>query len=259
MAKPLLSIDPAKEGERIFAFIRKTVEDAGAKGVVVGLSGGIDSAVVGSLCVRALGKEGVVAALMPSKHTPRRDVGDAEFLASSWGVGRVRVPVSPLADALGVEVGERGNKIARANVQARTRMTVLYLIANGRGLLVAGTGDRSEEMLGFFTKFGDGGVDFLPIGHLYKTQVRSFGSSLGLPTRIVNKPASPRLWPGHTAEEELPAGYAKLDIVMYSLFDLKLSPRVAASKAHVSLSVVERVLEMHRRSAHKRSLPPSLA
>ncbi len=255
----MLSIYPANEERRIAAFIRKTVRDARAEGVVVGVSGGIDSAVVGSLCVGALGKERVVAALMPSKHTPRRDVEDAEFLASSWGVETVRVSISPLADALYSAVGQKGDKIARANIQARTRMTILYLIANSRGLLVAGTGDMSEELLGFFTKFGDGGIDFLPIAHLYKTQIRSLGNSLGLPVRIVNKPASPQLWPGHTAEEELPAGYEKLDIVMHCLFDLKLSPEAAASKAHVSPSVVEGVLEMHGRSAHKRSLPPSLA
>ncbi len=254
----MISIDPSEEERRITAFIKTVVRDAGAKGVVVGLSGGIDSAVAGSLCVRALGKETVVAALMPSKHSPKRDVEDAKSLASAWGVETVIVSISPLTDAIDSAVGQKGDRIARANVQARTRMTILYLIANSRGLLVAGTGDRSELLLGFYTKYGDGGVDFLPFAHLYKTQVRSLGKSLGLPARIVNKPASPQLWPGHIAEEELPAGYEKLDIVMHCLFDLKLSPEAAASKAHVRLSVVKGVLEMHRRSAHKRATPPAL-
>ncbi len=239
-------------------FVRAVVAKAGAKGVVVGLSGGIDSAVVGALCVKALGKERVIAALMPSEHTPATDVEDARSLASAWGIEEVQVSISPLTDSLYSAVGEKGDKIARANVQARTRMTILYLIANTRGHLVAGTGDRSESLLGFFTKFGDGGTDFLPIAHLYKTQVRTLGTALGLPARIVDKPASPQLWPGHTAEEELPAGYRKLDIVMHSLFDLNLLPQAAASKAKVSLSVVDRVLEMNRKSAHKRALPPSL-
>ncbi len=259
MARAALSIDSSKEGRRITAFVRKVVKDAGAKGVVLGVSGGVDSAVVGSLCVKALGKRRVVAALMPSNHTPKKDVEDAESLAIDWGVETVRVSISPLVEALDASVGEKGDRIARANVQARTRMTILYLIANSRGLLVAGTGDRSEGLLGFFSKWGDGGVDFLPIAHLYKTQVRSLGSSLGLPARIANKPASPQLWPGHTAQEELPAGYQKLDVVMHCIFDLKLSPKASASSANVSLSVVEKVLEMHRRSAHKRALPPSLA
>ncbi|MDA4125341.1 MAG: NAD+ synthase [Thaumarchaeota archaeon] len=253
------SIEPTKEERRITTFIRKVVRDAGARGVVVGVSGGVDSALAGSLCVKALGPQNVVAALMPSNHTPKNDLRDGEALASRWGVETVRVSISPLVDALDATVGEKGGRIAKANVEARTRMIILYLIANSRGLLVAGTGDRSEELLGFFTKWGDGGVDFLPIAHLYKTQVRLLSSSLGLPKRIVDKPASPQLWPGHTAEEELPAAYEKLDVVLHCLFDLKVSPKAAASKAKVSPAVVREVIGMHRRSAHKRALPPSLA
>lgn len=227
--------------------------------MVVGLSGGVDSAVVFALCVRALGRDGVLAALLPSKHTPPGDTEDAVRLADEWGVRRVSVAISPLVDALISATGSDTVKLARANVQARVRMTVLYYLANSRGLLVVGTGDRSEELLGFFTKFGDGGADFLPIAHLYKTQVRLMGKHLGIPPDIVNKPASPQLWPGHTAEEELPAGYEKLDIVMRRLFDAGGSAPRAASEGGVNRGVVHRVLEMNRKSAHKRALPPSLS
>jgi NAD+ synthase len=258
MAKPLLAIDVKREERRITAFIRRVVARSGASGVVVGLSGGVDSSVVFALCVRALGRENVLAALLPSKHTPLGDTEDAVRLADEWGVRRVSVAISPLVDALISAAGSGAVKLARANVQARVRMTILYYLANSRGLLVVGTGDRSEELLGFFTKFGDGGVDFLPIVHLYKTQVRLMGRHLGIPPDIVSKPASPQLWPGHTAEEELPAGYEKLDVVMHWLLDEGGSVPRAATKGGVSLAVAHRVLEMHRNSAHKRGLPPSL-
>lgn len=258
MAKPLPAIDVKKEERRITAFIRRVVARSGASGVVVGLSGGVDSAVVFAFCVRALGAKSVLAALLPSKHTPLGDTEDAARLADEWGVTRVSIDISPLVDALISAADSSAVKLARANVQARVRMTILYYLANSRSLLVVGTGDRSEELLGFFTKFGDGGADFLPIAHLYKTQVRLMGEYLGIPPGIVSKPASPQLWPGHTVEEELPAGYEKLDLVMHCLFDTGGSVAHAASEGGVSRMVVRRVLEMHRKSAHKRALPPSL-
>jgi NAD+ synthase len=258
MAKPLLAIDAEKEEKRITAFIRRVVRKSGANGVVVGLSGGVDSSVVLALCVRVLGRENVLAALLPSKHTPPGDTEDAVRLADEWGVRRISVAISPLVDSLISAVGSGAEKLARANVQARVRMTILYYLANLQGLLVVGTGDRSEELLGFFTKFGDGGADFLPIAHLYKTQVRLMGRHLSIPPSIVNKPASPQLWPGHTAREELPAGYEKLDIVMHCLFDEGGSVPQAATEGGASRAVAHRVLEMHRKSAHKRAIPPSL-
>jgi NAD+ synthase len=258
MARPQLVIDAKREKSRITAFIRRVVARSGANGVVVGLSGGVDSSVAFVLCVKALGRANVLAALLPSKHTPAGDTEDAVRLADEWGVRRVSVAISPLVDALISATGSGAVKLARANVQARVRMTILYYLANSRGLLVVGTGNRSEELLGFFTKFGDGGVDFLPIAHLYKTQVRLMGRDLGIPPGIVSKPASPRLWPGHTAEEELPAGYEKLDVVMHCLLDEGGSVRLAAAQGGVTLAVARRALEMHRSSAHKRALPPSL-
>ena len=258
MAKPLLAIDLKREERRITAFIRRVVARSGARGVVVGLSGGVDSAVVFALCVRALGRDHVLAALLPSNHSPPSDTEDAARLADEWGVRRVSLVISPLVDALISAAGSGTVKLARANVQARVRMTILYYLANSRGLLVVGTGDRSEELLGFFTKFGDGGADLLPIAHLYKTQVRMMGKHLGIPPGIVSKPASPQLWPGHTAEEELPAGYEKLDVVMHFLFDAGGSVLHAATEGGVSRTVAHRVLEMNRKSAHKRALPPSL-
>jgi NAD+ synthase len=254
-----LRIQASREAERITAFIGRTVGEAQAGGVVLGLSGGIDSAVVGALCVNALGKDRVLVLLMPSGHTPRRDLDDARKLADIWRVRWEEIPISGIVDDVIGSAKAEGNRMAKANVQARVRMVLLYYRANTLGYLVAGTGDRSEGLLGYYTKWGDGGVDFLPIAHLYKTQVRELGSFLGLPKRLVEKPASPQLWPGQKATDEIPANYDRLDVVLYCLYDLRVKPAEAAARARVPLEVVNRVLEMHARTEHKRNLPPHLA
>jgi len=254
-----LRIQAGKEADRIAQFIGRTVDEAQADGVVLGLSGGIDSAVVGALCVKALGSDRVLVLLMPSGHTPRQDLEDARKLADGWRVRREEIPISGIVDDITGSTKAEGTRMARANVQARVRMVLLYYRANSLGYLVAGTGDRSEELLGYFSKWGDGGVDFLPIAHLYKTQVRALGAFLGLPKRVVEKPASPQLWPGQRATDEIPASYDRLDVVLHYLYDLKAKPADAAEKARVPRGVVNRVLDMHIRTEHKRKLPPSLA
>ena len=253
-----LRVEPG-EVRRIASFIRQTVRDAPADGVVVALSGGVDSAVTGALCVKALGKNRVFGLLLPSDHTPAADLRDARALAEAWGIRYETIPISKIAAAILRSAGIKGTKVARANVEARVRMTILYFRANSAGYLVAGTGDRSEELLGYFTKGGDGQVDFLPIAHLYKTQVREVGFRLGLPARVVRKPASPQLWPGQKASDELPAEYERLDVVLHHLFDLRAAPQEAAKAAGVPVAAVKRALEMHRKTAHKRRMPPSLA
>ena len=186
------------------------------------------------------------------------DVEDAEALAKSWGVRVVRAEISKIIDSFEDGLGSEGGRIASANLQARVRMTILYYHANSMGLLVAGTGDRSEEEIGFFTKFGDGGADFLPIAHLFKTQVKALGTYLGIPRKIVEKPPSPQLWTGHTAREELPADYPVIDRVLSAILDQGLSPAKAASATGAPREVVDQILKMRAASDHKRSLPPSL-
>ena len=254
-----LRIRAGREAGRITAFIGRTADEARAGGVVLGLSGGIDSAVVGALCVNALGKDRVLVLLMPSNHTPRQDLEDAQLLADAWGVRREEIPISGIVDDIIGSARAKGTRVAKANVQARVRMVLLYYRANSLGYLVAGTGDKSEKLLGYFTKWGDGGVDFLPIAHLYKTQVRALGVFLGLPKGVVEKPASPQLWPGQKAIDEIPANYDRLDVVLHCLYDLKVKPSEAAARAQVPVGVVKRVLEMNEGTEHKRRAPPSLA
>ncbi len=258
MTKGLPPLDFEKEAERIAAFIRKVVGSASADGVVVALSGGVDSAVAGALCVKALGPEKVLALLLPSHHTPKMDQEDASALAKTWGVRAVRIPISGITQSLTKEAKLDGSRIARANLEARTRMMMLYYYANTLSYLVAGTGDRSEIWLGYYTKWGDGGADFLPLAHLYKTQVRAMGAHLGVPRSVVEKPASPQLWSGQKASDELPADYDALDIIIHQLADLGATPSEAARASGVTEEIVVKAIEMNRRSAHKRSMPPSL-
>jgi len=256
-----LALDYAKVEEEIVRFIRKVVSGANAKGAVIGLSGGIDSSVVGALLVRALGKGRVVGLLMPAGHTPSQDFEDAKELASSWGIRTYEVSIDPVFLALVKAIHLRkneDNKIARANAKARIRMLIGYYYANALGMLVAGTGDKSEVTIGYYTKYGDGGVDFLPIAHLYKTQVRWLAKHLSLPESIVKKPSSPQLWPGHKATDEIPVDYDLLDVVLYGLFNRKLPPEEVSRRTGVRVGVVEKVLKMNRDSSHKRSYPPML-
>jgi len=254
----LPDLDYTRAARAIEDFISSTVESTGRRGVVVGLSGGLDSSVTAKLCVEALGPEKVKALVMPDAEvTPIRDLEDALSLARGLGV---EVGVVDIGEAVKAIVGRHpfkdGGVAAVGNVRARVRMTMLYYAANALGLLVAGTSDRSELLLGYFTKYGDGGVDILPIGGLYKTQVRALGRHLGLPSSIVEKPSSPQLWRGQTAEGELGLSYDVIDPILHGLYDLGLSVSEVADRVGVDVGVVEKVRSMVEASEHKRSLPP---
>ncbi len=244
----------------ILDFIRDYVYRAGAQGVVIGLSGGVDSSVAATLCARALGPEKVLGLIMPLRFTPRRDVEDAMNLAKMLNIEFKYIPIDDIElsykKSVGVEVEDEKLKIPLANLRARIRMTILYFFANSLNRIVVGTSDKSELLIGYFTKYGDGGVDILPIGHLYKTQVRQLALALKIPEHIAFKPSSPQLYPGHKATDEIPADYDVLDRVLYYLFDLGLRPEEVARKAGVGVDIVRRVIEMYIKSMHKRSLPP---
>lgn len=230
------------------------------EGIVIGLSGGVDSSLVAMLCHHALGKDRMLGVLMPTSFTPERDVSDARQLAVQLSIRTEHVQIDEIVDAYRRALGAGGDderlKIPLANLRARARMTILYWFANRYNYLVAGTGDKSEDLIGYFTKYGDGGVDFLPIGHLYKTQVRELAKHLGLPDGLVDKPSSPQLYPGHSALDEIPADYDVLDPVLYALFEQKLSPDEVQRELKVPKKLVEEVLSRHRESAHKRAYPP---
>ena len=204
-------MDSAAAEKKIVRFIRSCFLSTGRKNAIVGLSGGLDSAATLALCVRALGRRRVVAVLLPSDSTPKRDIADARLLASKLGVRMTSSNIEPALYSFG-SLSE--SKIGRANMSARVRMAVLYALAHKHNGLVAGTGDKSEFMLGYFTKHGDGAADLFPLAGLYKTEVRKLALHLGIPVSIAHKPSSPALWKGQTAEKELGFSYEIADGIL---------------------------------------------
>ncbi len=256
--------------EKITDFIRNTVEGAGAEGVVVGVSGGVDSACVAKLCTMALGSERVFALIMPEKGvTPEEDVEDALKLCEELGVESRTLEISPAVSSICDLLKCERKGIPFANIKPRVRMILLYYHANSMNRLVAGTGNRSELLAGYFTKYGDGGVDFLPIGDLYKTEVFQLAEYLGIPERIRKKKPSARLWSGQTDEGEMGISYSELDSVLMAMEELGLLEKVErgeigedgieaiVGKSGVDSRKVELVAGMVKSSAHKRYMPPS--
>lgn len=204
--KKLVIPNVEKETERILEFIRGIEKKAGTSGFIVGLSGGIDSATTAVLCSRATGKGSVLGVLMPC-HSIEEDLEDAKMLAKLFGIKHLIVDLTSTFDQLMVKLNEFQDqsafKIAKANIKPRLRMITVYFFANLFNSLVAGTGNKSEDDIGYFTKYGDGGVDFLPIQHLYKHEVRQIARYLEIPEKIINRTPSAGLWEGQTDEDEL--------------------------------------------------------
>ena len=246
--------------EKITDFIKSYVGSSGAFGVAVGLSGGVDSSVTLALLSRALEARRILGLIMPTSFTPKQDVEDAIELAETFGIRYKVIPIDSIVEEFkkSASIEDTGEtRIAIANLRARVRMSLLYLHANLENLLVAGTSDKSEILLGYYTKYGDGASDFLVISHLYKTQVKLLGRYLGLPERIYGKPSSPQLYPGHKAVDELPADYDVLDQILYLIFDKGLGTRAVAELLTVDPGVVRAVVKRFLNTRHKRSLPPA--
>ncbi len=232
--------------ERISGWMYDKVQTSGTDGIVIGLSGGIDSSVVLGLAKRAMG-DAVLGVIMPCKSSPE-DAEFAEEAALAFDTETVHIRLDDTLDAMMKVLPENGDVLAEANVKARLRMTALYYIANQRNYLVAGTGNKSELAVGYFTKYGDGGADILPIGDLLKTQVKGIAGTLGVPRDIIEKPPSAGLWEGQTDEEEMGIDYPTLD----SILDDWANERRPQAPAEL----VDLVSEMGRRAEHKLDVPP---
>lgn len=233
-------------------FIRSTIQKIGCKGVVVGLSGGVDSATVTKLCVDALGPEKVLNVFMPSRVTPAEDYKTTSELSSMWGTEYRVVDVQPAVDALAaVLLSGRETPLERGNISARCRMIVLYNLAKKRDYIVMGTSNQSELMMGYFTKFGDGACDVTPLANMYKTEVRQIARIIGVPEPIIAKPPSAGLWEGQTDESEMGITYENLDGILYDMEQDRTDPQIAADTG-LPLSEIERIRKQVVSMEHKR-------
>ena len=247
----------------IITFIQSTVSQAQAKGVVIGLSGGVDSSLTAALCVRALGPERVLGILMPTLFTPLQDMMDARALAKQLQISTEYINIHSISNMFQNQITSARSspslKKSLANVRARIRMIILYYYANMQGFLVAGTSDRSETLIGFYTKYGDGGADFQPIGHLYKTHVRALARYLKIPKTISEKPSSPQLYPGHKLSDELPIDYPLIDRILVGLHYLRLTSQEISKRLQLPLTTVQNIVDRIDHSAHKRNPIPVLS
>ncbi len=240
---------PTYARETIIKFIQDFV---GEKNVVIGLSGGIDSSTVAALCVEALGKDRVLGMHLPDSVTPKEDTEDARILANKLGIEFRILRIDEIVGMLKEKIGIK-NEMSVANLKARIRMNILYAIANEESRLVVGTSNKSELLIGYFTKYGDGASDFAPIGDLYKTQVRMLAKEIGVPDRIINKAPTAGLLPGQMDEKEIGIDYETLDRILYGI-ELGLREDRIAEILQIDNSIVNRVMRMHERSRHKRVL-----
>lgn len=242
----MLTID--EKIDRTVEWIRQTVTGAGCKGVVLGLSGGIDSTLVAFLIKRAF-PEDAIGVILPCK-SHNRDRDDATAAAKATGLDFIEVDITEAHDLLlnrvMTQLGDRAvdenRRMTDANLRARLRMSTLYTIANSRGYLVAGTDNAAEVYTGYFTKYGDGGVDFLPIASLTKREVYQWCRHLGAPQSVIDRPPSAGLWEGQTDEGEMGTTYDCID----NLLEGKEIPEQ-------DRKIIER---LHLRSHHKRVMPP---
>ena len=238
---------------KIGAFLVDEITARKSHGVIFGLSGGIDSTVLAMLCAKFV-REKTLALIMPdSKITPQVDTEDAIKIVDNLhleykliDIGFVHKEYSKYLEP---------NPLAFGNLGARIRSNILYYYANARNYLVLGAADRSEFLIGYFTKYGDGAVDLLPLVSLYKTQIREFARFLNVPSNIVAKPSGPRLWEGHLAETELGITYDEIDSILHCMVNRGLSLEETAKITEIPISNVDKIYQMNKKSEHKRITP----
>ena len=255
-----LYIDTKRTADLIEDFIKSSVYSSGLNGAVVAVSGGIDSATTLAATVKAIGPNKVFAITLPERDvTPNQDVTDVIQLCKFLGITCEQIEITPMLRGItdNLHLFQTQSKVAYGNIKARLRMLLTYYHANLLNSLVIGTSNKTELCLGYFTKFGDGGADILPLADLYKCQVRQIASFLKIPVSIVNKPASARLWVGQETENEIGCPYDILDLIVYAHIK-GLTNSEIASEIGTELKIVESIVSRIKSSEHKRKPPLAL-
>ncbi|MDO5825414.1 MAG: NAD(+) synthetase [Methanosphaera sp. rholeuAM130] len=249
--------------EEACAFIKQKVEESNSKGVVLGLSGGIDSTVVACLAVRALGSHNVKAFVLPSSTTSDEDLYDANLIKTMLDIQVEYILLDDIYEEFlslcDMDYLPNDNiDLARMNVKPRLRMTFLYYFASIYNSLVIGTGNKTEYYVGYFTKYGDGGVDFSPIADLYKQDVRMLAKKLGVPSSIIEKAPSAGLTSNQTDESELGLSYYYVDRIVYLYVEKCFDAEKISGELELSLNDVEHIIKLIDSSQHKRLTAPIL-
>jgi NAD+ synthase len=253
----MLRIDCEHVREVLVGFLRNEVTKAGFRKAVIGLSGGVDSALSAALSAAALGADQVIGALLPYRSSSPDSLEDAAAVAAQLGIRTVTVDITPMVDPYFERYEAEAGDIRRGNVMARMRMIVLYDISHKEKALVIGTSNRTELLLGYSTLWGDSASALNPLGDLLKTQVWQLAEYVGLPERVVKKPPSADLWQGQTDEGEMGIEYKTADGIITLLIDQRLS--IESIVAHgFSRRQIGKIAEKIRRSQFKR-LPPIIA
>ncbi|MCX6664525.1 MAG: NAD+ synthase [Euryarchaeota archaeon] len=235
-------------------FIKTYVSNSGCTGVVIGLSGGVDSATVAVLCKETLGKEKTHCLFLPDETTPADDRNHQKTLTETFDINCEHIDITPLIHQFSSFCLKHPDKLALANLKARIRMTLIFEYANMSKNLVCGTSNKSELLIGYFTKYGDGAADIQPIGDLYKTQVFALAQHLKIPKEIIKKPPTAGLWKGQTDEKELKMNYETLDKILYGL-EQKLDVDDIAQQLQINPSDIQRIKQMRTHTQHKRRSP----
>ncbi|MFB6101305.1 MAG: NAD+ synthase [Haloplanus sp.] len=252
-----MSIDPDRTVDHLTDFLADRHAAAGTDGYVVGVSGGVDSAVAVTLAVRAVGADAVLGLLLPAAPSDEANVADAHDLCDDLGIERREVNIEPAVDLVRESYGAADlDRVTAGNLQARLRAVYLYLAANRNDLLVLGATNRSEHLLGYYTKYGDGAADVRVLADHYKTEVYDIARALGLDA-FAEKTPSAELWEGQTDAGELGATYATIDPILRSLVDDGRSVAETARRVDADEATVRRFASMIDDSEHKRSAPPT--
>jgi NAD+ synthase len=253
----VLELDMTSIETRIKRFIKDYVSKCKVKGVVLGVSGGVDSCTNAAIASLSLGGDKVLGLVLPEEETYNPlDIQHAKLAAKKFGFSLKTIDISSILQALQNTIPDYDPKdrLSKGNLKARTRMLCLYYYANRLQRIVLGSSDKSETMMGYFTKWGDVAADISPLMDLYKTQVRQLAQHIGISLEIAQKPSTPALWPGHLAEEELGVEYKILDLILYGLEHFMATEEIA-QQLKLSIKLVNGIKKRWISMEHKRRAP----